>query len=264
MDSEQAIARYRRWYRRLLSLYSRPYRERFAEGMEQTFNDVCRERATTGKGLFVFVVWVFAETLIRISRDHLVFNIMQKKIIRIAVVVGLILLIPVFGNLYVDGWNWSPFDFVVWGALLFGTGLVFELVASRVSAFAYRAAVGVACLAGFLLFWINAAVGIIGDVDEANVMYLGVLVIGFIGAFMVRFEPRGMSRVLLVTAVAQFVVPPIAMTWVPEERFSPGYVPVMCLNAGFVAMWLVSAMLFRHAAGSLPKVPGEFPVRGST
>jgi hypothetical protein len=257
MEFEHTIARYRTWYRKLLRLYSRPYRERFAEGMEQTFNDVCRERAKAGKGLLGFVLWVFVETLTGIIRENLAIHIMQKKIVRIAIVVGVILLIPFFGDLYVDGWNWDALDFVVAGALLFGTGLTFELVASKVGAFAYRAAVGVACLAGFLLVWINAAVGIIGDVDEANAMYLGVLVVGFIGAFIARFEPRGMSRAIIVTAAAQFLVPLIAMTWVPEERFSPGYVPVICLNAVFVAMWIVSAMLFRYAVDPLPRVRSE-------
>ena len=49
MADEHAIARYRHWYRKLLRFYSRPYRERFAEGMEQTFNDLCRERAGAGR-----------------------------------------------------------------------------------------------------------------------------------------------------------------------------------------------------------------------
>ena len=51
MADEHAIARYRHWYRKLLRFYSRPYRERFAESMEQTFNDLCRERARSGKGI---------------------------------------------------------------------------------------------------------------------------------------------------------------------------------------------------------------------
>ena len=57
-----ATARYRNLYAKLLRLYPRPYRERFGEGMEQTFNDLCRERGKAGKGLFGFVLWVFAET----------------------------------------------------------------------------------------------------------------------------------------------------------------------------------------------------------
>ena len=81
MADEHAIARYRYWYRKLLSFYSRPYRERFAESIEQTFNDLCRERAEAGEGLFGFVLWVFVETSAAIIRENVGFIMMQKKIL---------------------------------------------------------------------------------------------------------------------------------------------------------------------------------------
>jgi hypothetical protein len=162
MADEHDIARYRRWYRKLLRFYSRPYRERFAEGMEQTFNDLCRERAEAGDGLVGFVLWVFVETSAGIIRENGRFIIMQKDIIHIALVTGLILLIPLFGNLFM-GWNWPTFAFPFWGALLFGGGLTYELIARKGGTIAYRAAVGIACATGFVLVFINAAAGIIGD-----------------------------------------------------------------------------------------------------
>jgi hypothetical protein len=70
MADDHAIARYRHWYRKLLRCYSRPYRERFGEGMEQTFNDLCRERAEAGQGLVGFVLWTFAETSAAIIREN--------------------------------------------------------------------------------------------------------------------------------------------------------------------------------------------------
>ena len=64
-------ARYRRWYRRLLGLYPRPYRERFADSMEQTFADLCRERAGTGgRGHGAFILWIFIETFAGIMRER--------------------------------------------------------------------------------------------------------------------------------------------------------------------------------------------------
>ncbi|MBF9130294.1 hypothetical protein I0C86_15210 [Plantactinospora sp. S1510] len=64
-------ARYRRWYRRLLGLYPRPYRERFADSMEQTFTDICRERAETeGRGHGGFILWIFIETFAGIVRER--------------------------------------------------------------------------------------------------------------------------------------------------------------------------------------------------
>ncbi len=38
-----------------------------------------------------------------------------------------ILLIPFFGNIYVDGWNWSWTAFAFFGVVLFSAGLAYEL-----------------------------------------------------------------------------------------------------------------------------------------
>jgi hypothetical protein len=191
---------------------------------------------------------MFVETSAGIVRENVRVNIMQNKnIVRIALGTGLLLLIPLFAMQVSDEWNWGLFDFVFMGALLFGTGLTYELIARKGRTIAYRAAVGIACAAGLLLVGINAAVGLIGSEDNrANLMYFGVLAVGFIGVFIARFQPRGMSRALVATAVAQALVPLIALIWVPAN-FSPGVVEVFGLNACFVALWVVSALLFRHA-----------------
>jgi hypothetical protein len=124
---------------------------------------------------------------------------------------------------------------------------------------AYRIAIGVACVTGFVLLWINAAAGIIGD-GPVNLMYLGVLAVGSIGAFIARFQPRGMALALFATAVAQMLVPVIALViwkagWEsllvdprsPNPPFDPGIVPVFGLNAVFVLLFAGSALLFRRA-----------------
>ena len=276
MAHEHSIRRYRNWYAKLLRLYSRPYRERFAESMEQTFNDLCRERAEAGNGLFGFVLWVFVETSAGIIREHMTFILMQKTILRIAIVVGLILLFPLWANHNIEGWNWDPFDFVFMGTLLFGTGLTYDLVARKGGTLAYRAAVGIACATGFVLVWINAAVGIIGD-GPVNLMYFGVLAVGFIGAFIARFQPRGMALALFATAVAQMLVPVIALViwkagWQdllidpnsPHLPFDPGIAPVFGLNAVFAMLWVISALLFRHAGGPGSKIRGEERGRGAS
>ena len=70
MASEPLIRRYRDRYAKLLRLYPKPYRERFGEAMEQTFNDLCRERVKAEEGLFSFVLWTFFETSAAIIREH--------------------------------------------------------------------------------------------------------------------------------------------------------------------------------------------------
>lgn len=70
MAMKARTQRYRNCYSKLLRCYPKPYRERFGQGMEQTFNDLCRERVNAGKGLFRLALWVFAETLAGILREN--------------------------------------------------------------------------------------------------------------------------------------------------------------------------------------------------
>lgn len=242
--------------------------------MEQTFNDLCHERARAGEGLRSFVLWVFVETLVGIIRENGTGMMMQKNILRIAIGTGLILLIPLFGNLFM-GWHWPAFAFPFWGAVLFGAGLTFELIARQGGTMAYRVAVGIACATGFVLFFINAAVGIIGD-GPVNLLYLGVLAVGFVGALIAHFQPRGMAWALFATAVAQMLVPVIALVmwkagWQelltdpnsPHPPFDPGIGPVFGLNAVFALLWIVSGLLFRYAGKPQSKIPGEELARGA-
>ena len=132
---------------------------------------------------------------------------------------------------------------------------------------AYQVATGIAVAAALVLFWMNAAVGIIGD-GPVNLMYLGVLIVGFVGAFIARLQPRGMALALFATAVAQMLVPVIALViwkagWQdllidpnsPKPPFDPGIAPVFGLNAVFAMLWVVSAWMFRKAARGRPE-PG--------
>ncbi len=124
---------------------------------------------------------------------------------------------------------------------------------------AYRAAAGIACVTAFVLAWINAAAGIIGD-GPVNSMYFGVFVVGFVGAMIARVEPRGMAIALFATAAAQMCVPVIALLmwnagWQdllfdpnsPKPPFDPGIAPVFGLNAVFAVLWTVSGLLFCRA-----------------
>jgi hypothetical protein len=98
-------------------------------------------------------------------------------------------------------------------------------------------------------------------------MYWGVLAVGFVGALIARFQPRGMALALFATSVAQMLVPVIAFViWKagcqdlltdpnsPHPPFHPGIAPVFGLNAVFAMLWVVSGLLFRHAGRREPKV----------
>jgi hypothetical protein len=60
-----------RFYKKLLALYPRGFRERLGESMEQTFNDLCNKRKQQAETRWSgFVLWIFIETALGIIREH--------------------------------------------------------------------------------------------------------------------------------------------------------------------------------------------------
>lgn len=175
-------------------------------------------------------------------------NHIRYKGIALATVV--ILLIPWVAMQFTDEVVWDLGDFIIMGFLLFGTGLMYEFISKQVGSARYRIAVGVGLLGMFLLVWVNGAVGIIGsENNNANMMYMGVPIVGIIGGIMVRFRVQEMARVMFITALAQALVPIIALIiWQPMSWGAAGMLGVFILNAFFVSLFLGSAWLFRYAA----------------
>lgn len=151
-----------------------------------------------------------------------------------------LLLVPLIAMQFTDEVQWTGSDFAIFGAMLAVPLGVLELAVRATGSMAYRAAVAVALGAAFLMTWANLAVGIIGSEDNPlNLMFFGVLAVGIVGAFMARFQPRGMARALVAMGVAQVLVAAAALIG--------GHFTVV-LTGFFVAAWLMSAWLFRKAA----------------
>lgn len=166
---------------------------------------------------------------------------------------AMILLLPLVAMQFTDEVNWDAADFVIAGVLLVGVGVPYELVVRKTGDTAYRAGVGIALAAAFLLVWVNGAVGIIGSEDNgANLMYGGVLAVGVVGSIIARFRPRGMARALVATALAQASVAVVALA---GGLGSPGSGPleIVALNGFFVALFAGSALLFWKAARGGPE-----------
>lgn len=70
MRSQPSLQKYRTCYAKLLRFYPKAYHDRFAFEMEQTFNDLCRERLKSGQGLFAFAFETFVETCVAILREN--------------------------------------------------------------------------------------------------------------------------------------------------------------------------------------------------
>ena len=159
-----------------------------------------------------------------------------------------LLLLPLIAMQFTDEVDWNLADFAVFGALLLGVGLTYELAARRTGDIAYRSAVGVALATAFILIWVNGAVGLIGSAgNDANLMYGGVLAVGFIGAVIAGFRPQGMVRALFGTAVAQMLVAVVALIAGLGSTSQYWPLDILVLNGFFAALWLTSAWLFRKA-----------------
>lgn len=166
---------------------------------------------------------------------------------------AILLTVPLVAMQFSDEVVWTLSDFVIMGALVFGTGLTFELALTRTESTMFRGAAGVALAAGFLLVWVNLAVGVIGSAaNDANLMYLGVLAVGLGGAIGAGFEPRGMARAMTATAVALLAVGAIAVVGGLGGAAS-GPIELLALNGFFAALFLGSALLFRSAERTRPE-----------
>jgi len=95
-------------------------------------------------------------------------KIPYKNILRVAIIVAVILLIPLVmtirdGAVEGAGWNWTPSDFAFMGSLLFITGLGIDFAARKITRPVHRIlAIALIALA-FLAVWTELAVGAVSQ-----------------------------------------------------------------------------------------------------
>lgn len=70
-----------------------------------------------------------------------------------------VLLIPFFGNIFVQGWNWSLGDFVFAWVFFVVLGLTYTFVTSKITQRVYKIVVGVAVISFYTLVWVILATG---------------------------------------------------------------------------------------------------------
>jgi hypothetical protein len=244
MATNIAGRRYRTGYAMLLRLYPRPFRERFGEGMAQTFHDLCREQKDARRGLFGLSLWIFFETSVGIVRENIThMSQLGKTMLRVALGALAMLMVPLVASQVVDGWNWPAGAFVRVYVLFFVTGMVFALVARRMGAWSYKAGVGVALLAGFALGWSNM-VHVADSENPANLMYYSVLGVGAVGALLARLKARGLAFTLFAMAAV------LALIAVMLPSGAPPYLARnMAIGHGvYTALFTASGLLFLRAS----------------
>ena len=152
-----------------------------------------------------------------------------------------LILLPLVAMQFTREVNWGPGDFGLAIALVGAVGGTFELAVRASRSWTYRAGIGVALAAVFLLVWINLAVGIIGSEENpANLMYFGVVAIAGAGAALARFRAEALARAMVATAIAQAGV--FAVALIAGFGFTGPVTIVFC------GLWLLSAWLLRRAA----------------
>ena len=86
----------------------------------------------------------------------------NKRLLVILLTVTTFLLIPLVAMQFTNEVNWSVFDFLVAGILLFGTGLAIEIIARTVKNKKSRIVLFIVITILLVLLWLELAVGIFG------------------------------------------------------------------------------------------------------
>jgi len=145
--------------------------------------------------------------------------------------------------------DWSLPDFVLMGALIFGTGFTYLFVTRKTEDIAYRVAIAFALFTGFFLIWSNLAVGIIGSEDNLiNLWYFGVILIGLIGGFITRFKAKGMTYTMFTMALTQVLITVFALLKGMQHDPVSSVFEIVGVNGFFITLFVLSALLFRYAA----------------
>jgi hypothetical protein len=244
MTTNVAGRRYRTWYAMLLRLYPRPFRERFGEGMAQTFHDLCREHEDDRRGLFGFALWIFCETLAGIVRENIMrMDQLGKMMLRVALGALALLMVPLVASRVVEGWHWGAGSFVFVYVLFFATGMAYALIARKMGVWSYKAGVGVALVAGFALGW-STRVQTADSGHPERLWYLSVLVVGFIGACLARLKAPRLAVTLFAMAATLALITVMLPSGAP-----PDMARRMAIGHGvYVALFIASGLMFRHAS----------------
>jgi hypothetical protein len=156
-----------------------------------------------------------------------------------------LILLPLVAMQFTSEVNWTAEDFIFAIVMIGTVGLVFELAVRMTSNWAYRAGAACALAAGFLLIWINGAVGMIGSEGNANNLLFGiVLLVAVIGSIAARFKAPAMSLAMAAAGLAYVLLVPIVVM----RSGGPVETREIVLTLVFAGPWFVSAALFRKAA----------------
>lgn len=164
-----------------------------------------------------------------------------------ALITGLLLLIPLTAMQFTDEVVWTLSDFILAGTMLFGTGLTYILITRKSGEIIYRIAIGFALFTGLFLIWVNLAVGIVGSEDNpANLLYFAVIATGIIGSLIARFNKQGMATTMFSMAFVQALIAAIVLAGGYYQTPPESVIHILSVNGFFITLFVVSGLLFRY------------------
>ena len=172
-------------------------------------------------------------------------SMIAQRSTRVAFISSLLLLIPFTASLFSEEMDWSVFDYILMWGMLFITGLTYSFITRNSQDLVYRAAVGLSVLTGFLLTWVNLAVGLIGSEDNPiNLSYMFILALGILASFFIRFKAIGMTVIMISMAACMFMVALVALLLGMQHLPWSSFTQILGVTGFFMLPMLVSAILF--------------------
>lgn len=118
---------------------------------------------------------------------------------------------------------------------------------------AYQCGVVVAVAASFLTVWTT----IVRD-DGNGAGFFMLILAAAVGAASAWFRPAGMARAMLGVAIMQVLLGALIATAPSTASVPGGSIRIMLFSGVFMALWLISAALFRAAAKADPETATAF------
>ena len=162
-----------------------------------------------------------------------------------------LLSVPFIAMQFTTEVQWGPADFLIMGALIFGTGmlLVLALTLGKGKHLAHRAGMVIIIGATFFMIWVNLAVGLIGAGPHAgNFLYLGVLAVLFVGVYRSNFSDARLEIAAIATAIAFMLVIAIALAAGMHRYPQSSVLEIVGVNIFMATPFLLAAGCFRYAA----------------
>lgn len=176
------------------------------------------------------------------------FHPVYQAALEVALVTAFLLMIPLIGVVF-ETVNWTGFDFLFAGTIIFCTGFTYKLITMQQSNVIYRIATGLGLASGLFLIWSNLAVGLIGSEDNpANAMYLAVIAIGVIGVVAAKFKAAKMAYALFGMAATQLIITLISISLGLHNSPGSSVTELLSINGFFITLFVVSGLLFQWAA----------------